>query len=63
MRMTKQKSIEKAARKLAYVHQAIDLYNDRPELHSENYWMEYLTDSKWDDPDIGWRMSNGRTDN
>ena len=54
MRMTKQKSIEKAAKKLAYIHQTIDLYNDRPEMHDEDYWMEYLTDPEWGDPDIGW---------
>lgn len=48
------KGIEKAAKKLTWVHSQIDLYNDRPELHDEDYWMGYLTDPAWGDPDIGW---------
>jgi cell division septal protein FtsQ len=42
----------KAAKKLAYIHQQIDLYGDRPDLHDEEYWLEYLMDEEWKDPDI-----------
>lgn len=45
-------AIQKAARKLAYIHSVIDLYGDRPDLHEEEYWAEYLTDPEWHDPDI-----------
>ena len=47
-------ALHKAARKLAWIHQQIDLYDDRPELHEEDYWMDYLTDPEWGDPDIDW---------
>ena len=46
--------VRKAAKKLAYIHQQIDLYGDRPDLHEEEYWLEYLMDEEWEDPDIGW---------
>lgn len=52
--MTKEQIIEKASRKLAYVHNAIDLYGDRPDLHDPEYWREYLTNDEWEDSDIGW---------
>lgn len=45
-------AIEKAAKKLAYIHSQIDLYDDRPDLHDEDYWLEYLRDENWSDPDI-----------
>jgi len=45
-------ALRKAARKLAWIHQQIDLYDDRQELHEEDYWMDYLTDPEWIDPDI-----------
>jgi len=45
-------AVRKAAKKLAYVHQQIDLYGDRPDLHEEEYWLEYLMDEEWEDPDI-----------
>lgn len=48
-------ALRKAARKLAWIHQQIDLYDDRQELHEEDYWMDYLTDPEWDDPDIEWK--------
>ena len=46
--------IEKAAKKLAYIHQCIDLYGDREELHDESYWLDYILDPEWIDTDIGW---------
>lgn len=46
--------VRKAAKKLAYIHQQIDLYGDRPDLHEEEYWLEYLMDEEWKDADIGW---------
>lgn len=46
--------VQKAAKKLAYIHQCIDLYCDREELHDESYWLDYLLDSDWADSDIGW---------
>lgn len=46
--------IEKAAAKLAYIHQCIDLYCDREELHDESYWLDYILDPEWIDTDIGW---------
>ena len=52
--MTKEQIIEKASRKLAHVHNAIDLYGDRQDLHDPEYWREYLTDDEWGDSDIGW---------
>ena len=52
--MTKEQIIEKASRKLAHVHNAIDLYDDRPDLHDPEYWRQYLTDDAWGDSDIGW---------
>jgi hypothetical protein len=45
-------AVRKAAKKLAYIHQQIDLYGDRPDLHEEEYWLEYLMDEEWEDPDI-----------
>jgi hypothetical protein len=45
-------AVQKAARKLAYIHSVIDLYDDRPDLHEEEYWAEYLLDPEWHDPDI-----------
>jgi Lar family restriction alleviation protein len=48
-------ALRKAARKLAWIHQQIDLYDDRQELHEEDYWMDYLTDPEWIDPDIEWK--------
>lgn len=48
-------ALRKAARKLAWVHQQIDLYDDRQDLHEEDYWMDYLTDPDWIDPDIEWK--------
>jgi hypothetical protein len=45
-------AVRKAAKKLAYIHQRIDLYGDRPDLHEEEYWLEYLMDEEWKDPDI-----------
>ena len=45
-------AVRKAAKKLAYIHQRIDLYGDRPDLHEEEYWLEYLMDEEWEDPDI-----------
>jgi hypothetical protein len=45
-------AVRKAAKKLAYIHQQIDLYGDRPDLHDEEYWLEYLMDEEWEDPDI-----------
>jgi hypothetical protein len=47
-------ALRKAARKLAWIHQQIDLYDDRPDTHEEDYWMDYLTDPEWDDQDIDW---------
>lgn len=47
-------AVRKAAKKLAYIHQQIDLYGDRPDLHEEEYWLEYLMDEEWEDADIGW---------
>lgn len=47
-----EKVIRKAAKKLAYIHERIDLYGDRDDLHSEEYWYEYLLDEEWHDPDI-----------
>lgn len=46
------KALRKAARKLAYIHTQIDLYDDRPELHEEAYWLEYLIDEDWTDGQI-----------
>ena len=46
--------VEKAAKKFAYIHQCIDLYGDREDLHDEEYWMDYLLDPEWADADIGW---------
>ena len=46
------KALRKAARKLAYIHTQIDLYDDRPELHEEAYWLEYLIDEDWKDGQI-----------
>ena len=45
-------AIQKAARKLAYIHSVIDLYGDRLDLHDEEYWVEYILDPEWHDPDI-----------
>ena len=45
-------AVRKAAKKLAYIHQQIDLYGDRPDLHEEEYWLEYLMDEEWKDEDI-----------
>lgn len=45
-------AVRKAAKKLAYVHQQIDLYGDRPDLHEEEYWLEYLMDEEWKDDEI-----------
>ncbi len=47
-----EKALRKAAKKLAYIHQRIDLYGDRDDLHDEDYWYEYLLDEEWEDPDI-----------
>ena len=44
--------VRKAAKKLAYIHQQIDLYCDRPDLHDEEYWLEYLMDEEWKDEEI-----------
>lgn len=44
--------VRKAAKKLAYIHQQIDLYGDRPDLHDEEYWVEYLMDEEWKDEEI-----------
>ena len=44
--------VRKAAKKLAYIHQHIDLYGDRPDLHDEEYWLEYLMDEEWKDEEI-----------
>lgn len=44
--------VHKAAKKLAYIHQQIDLYGDRPDLHEEEYWLEYLMDEEWKDDEI-----------
>jgi len=44
--------VRKAAKKLAYIHQQIDLYGDRPDLHEEEYWLEYLMDEEWKDEEI-----------
>jgi hypothetical protein len=44
--------VRKAAKKLAYIHQQIDLYGDRPDLHDEEYWLEYLMDEEWKDEEI-----------
>ena len=46
--------VRKAAKKLAYIHQCIDLYCDREELHDESYWLDYILDPEWIDTDIGW---------
>lgn len=46
--------VQKAAKKLAYIHQCIDLYCDREELHDESYWLDYILDPEWIDTDIGW---------
>ena len=54
-RRTGEEALRKAARKLAWIHQQIDLYDDRQELHEEDYWMDYLTDPEWVDPDIEWK--------
>ena len=45
-------AVRKAAKKLAYIHQQIDLYGDRPDLHEEEYWLEYLMDEEWKDEEI-----------
>jgi hypothetical protein len=45
-------AVRKAAKKLAYIHQQIDLYGDRPDLHEEEYWIEYLMDEEWKDDEI-----------
>ena len=45
-------AVHKAAKKLAYIHQQIDLYGDRPDLHDEEYWLEYLMDEEWKDEEI-----------
>ena len=45
-------AVRKAAKKLAYIHQQIDLYGDRPDLHDEEYWLEYLMDEEWKDEEI-----------
>ena len=45
-------AVRKAAKKLAYIHQQIDLYGDRPDLHEEEYWLEYLMDEEWKDDEI-----------
>ena len=45
-------AVRKAAKKLAYIHQQIDLYGDRPDLHDEEYWLEYLMDEEWKDDEI-----------
>ena len=45
-------AVRKAAKKLAYIHQQIDLYGDRPDLHDEEYWIEYLMDEEWKDEEI-----------
>lgn len=47
-----EKALRKAAKKLAYIHQRIDLYGDRDDLHDEDYWYEYLLDEEWEDQDI-----------
>lgn len=46
--------LKKASKKLAYVHERIDIYDDRPDTHDEDYWLTYLTDPEWGDTDIGW---------
>ena len=52
---TREEILDKASRKLAQVHAQIDLYGDRPDLHDDEYWREYLLDPKWVDYDIDWK--------